>query len=134
MNTASESHYGVWRAQGGIVNEVEARHPQRPHLGLQNYAEGVYEFLRAIPPGKVATYKQVAEYLGNPKLARVVGNILHHNPDGEQNPCYKIVNSQGKLSGSFAFGGPDEQRRRLEADGIEVVNNRVDLAKYQYKS
>lgn len=101
---------------------------------MEDLANDVYEFLHEIPRGKVATYKQVAEYLGNPKLARVVGNILHHNPDGEKNPCYKIVSSQGKLSGNFAFGGHSEQRRRLEADGIEVKNDRVDLTKYQYKS
>lgn len=100
---------------------------------MEDLAEGVYEYLRMIPYGKVATYKQVATYLGNPKLARVVGNILHRNPDGEKNPCYKIVNSQGKLSGKFAFGGANEQQRRLEAEGIEVINNTVDLAKYQWR-
>lgn len=99
---------------------------------MEDLGAGVYEYLRMIPKGKVATYKQVATYLGNPKLARVVGNILHRNPDGEANPCYKIVNSQGRLSGSFAFGGEDEQARRLRADGIEVKDGRVDLAKYQY--
>lgn len=100
---------------------------------MEDFAAGVYEYLRMIPHGKVATYKQIAEYLGNPKLARVVGNILHRNPDGDKNPCYKVVNSQGKLSGSFAFGGYDEQKHRLEADGIEVINNKVDLAKYQWQ-
>lgn len=100
---------------------------------MDDLANGVYEFLHEIPRGKVATYKQVAEYLGNPKLARVVGNILHRNPDGELNPCYKIVNSKGELSGAFAFGGADEQKRRLEADGILVKDNKVDLAKYQYR-
>lgn len=100
---------------------------------MDDLAAGVYEFLRQIPSGKVATYKQVAEYLGNPKLARVVGNILHRNPDGDLNPCYKIVNSKGELSGAFAFGGADAQKRRLEADGVKVENNKVDLEKYQYK-
>lgn len=99
---------------------------------VDDLASGVYEFLQIIPSGQVATYKQVAEYLGNPKLARVVGNILHRNPDGDLNPCYKIVNSRGELSGAFAFGGTGEQQRRLEADGIIVINGKVDLAKYQY--
>lgn len=101
---------------------------------MDEYAEGVYEFLRMIPCGQVATYRQVAEYLGNPKLARVVGNILHRNPDGELNPCYKIVNSKGELSGRFAFGGAEVQAERLRAEGIEVVENRVDLRKYQFTS
>ncbi len=99
---------------------------------LENYADAVYEYLQTIPKGQVATYKQVAEYLGNPGLARIVGNILHRNPDGDLNPCYKIVNSKGELSGRFAFGGLNEQRRRLEADGITVVDNKVDLSKYQF--
>lgn len=100
---------------------------------LDSYANGVYEFLLTIPKGKVVTYKQVAEYLGNPKLARVVGNILHRNPDGDHIPCYKVVNSQGQLSGRFAFGGINEQQRRLEADGIEVIDSKVDLRKYQHR-
>ncbi len=100
---------------------------------LDTYTSGVYEFLHMVPKGQVATYKQVAEYLGNPKLARIVGNILHRNPDGDLNPCYKIVNSKGELSGSFAFGGSTEQANRLRADGIIVENNKVDLAKYQYR-
>lgn len=97
------------------------------------YATSVYQFLREIPTGKVATYKQIAESLGNPKLARVVGNILHHNPDGNLNPCYKVVSSSGKLSHHFAFGGIDEQKRRLKADGIEIINNHIDLERYQYR-
>ncbi len=101
-------------------------------MSANSYEDGVYEFLHMIPKGQVATYKQVAEYLGNPKLARIVGNILHRNPDGDKNPCYKIVNSKGELSGSFAFGGADEQQRRLEADGIKVINHKIDLQKYQY--
>ncbi len=100
---------------------------------FDDLAHGVYEFLQTIPTGYVVTYKQVAEYLGNPKLARVVGNILHRNPDGDHIPCYKVVNSQGALSGRFAFGGPDEQQRRLEADGIEVIHGKIDLQKYQYQ-
>ena len=43
--------------------------------------EEIYDFLRTIPKGKVVTYSQIAEHLGNKKLARVVGNVLHNNPD-----------------------------------------------------
>lgn len=93
----------------------------------------VYEYLLKIPKGKVVTYKQIAEYLGNDKLCRVVGNILHNNPDESKYPCYKVVNSKGMLAKSFAFGGVDGQRERLENEDIEVINNYVDLEKYQYK-
>ena len=93
----------------------------------------VLEFLTTIPRGKVVTYGQIAEAIGCPGGARAVGNALHKNPDGNKYPCYKVVNSKGELSGRFAFGGIMVQQERLEADGIEVVNNRVDLDKYQFR-
>ena len=91
----------------------------------------VYEFLRTIPKGKVVTYGQIAEYLGNKKLARTVGNILHINPDGDKYPCYKVVNSKGYLSKNYSFGGIKKQKEKLEADGILVTNYKVDLEKYR---
>lgn len=93
--------------------------------------EEVYEFLRTIPKGKVVTYGQIAEYLGNKKIARVVGNILHNNPDEDKYPCYKVVDGKGNLSKNFAFGGIEKQKEKLEKEGIEVINYKVDLDKYK---
>ncbi len=93
----------------------------------------IYEYLASIPKGKVVTYGQIGELLGNRRLARAVGNALHKNPDGDKIPCYRVVNGKGKLSAGYAFGGIDEQKRRLEADGIEVTDYAVDLEKYLYK-
>ena len=93
--------------------------------------EKVYGFLKTVPKGKVVTYGQIAEAAGNSKAARAVGNILHRNPDGENIPCYKAVASKGKLSANYAFGGIEKQRERLEKEGIEVENFRVDLNKYK---
>ena len=93
----------------------------------------VYEILSAvseIPEGKVATYGQIAELAGDKKMCRAVGNALHKNPDPELTPCYRIVNAKGELAGAFAFGGENAQADRLRADGIEVVDGRVDLEKY----
>lgn len=84
-----------------------------------------------IPKGKVVTYGQIAEYLGNKKLARVVGNILHNNPDEYKYPCYKVVSSKGNLSKQFAFGGIEKQKEKLEKDGIVVINYKVDLDRYK---
>lgn len=85
-----------------------------------------------IPQGKVVTYGQIGTYLGNRNLARAIGNILHANPDADRYPCYKVVSAAGKLSKSYAFGGLDAQKRRLEADGISVQIGTVDLAQYQW--
>ena len=93
----------------------------------------IYDAVRKIPKGRVATYGQIAELAGNPKMARAVGNALHKNPDPSGIPCYRVVNSKGELSGEFAFGGKDAQKNLLEADGIEVRNGRVDLSKYGMK-
>ncbi len=90
----------------------------------------IYEAVKKIPRGKVATYGQVAGLAGNPKMARAVGNALHRNPDPDTIPCYRVVNSKGELSGEFAFGGPGAQARLLQADGIEVIDGKVDLKKY----
>lgn len=91
----------------------------------------IYEAVKRIPKGKVATYGQVAEMAGDKKMARAVGNALHKNPYPDEIPCYRVVNSKGQLAGAFAFGGDDAQAKLLRADGIEVVNNYVDLKKYQ---
>ena len=93
--------------------------------------EKVYNFLRTIPKGKVVTYGDIAEYLGNKNLARVVGNILHNNPNELLNPCYKVVDSKGNLSKHFAFGGIEKQKEKLEQDGIVVTNYQVDITKYR---
>lgn len=90
----------------------------------------IYEAVKKIPKGRVATYGRIAEMAGEPKMARAVGNALHKNPDPEHIPCFRVVNSKGELSGAFAFGGENEQARRLMADGVEVVNGKVDLKKY----
>ena len=95
--------------------------------------EKVLEYLRSVPRGKVVTYGQIAVFLGSKRLARAVGNALHRNPDGDKYPCYKVVNAKGKLSDRYAFGGRDEQKKRLENDGISVENYTVDLKKYQYR-
>ena len=93
--------------------------------------EKVYAFLQTIPRGKVATYGQIAAHLGNKRLSRVVGNILHSNPDPEKYPCHRVVNSKGQVAKQFAFGGAVAQRRLLEQEGVLFESNgSIDLEKY----
>lgn len=93
----------------------------------------IYEAVKKIPKGKVATYGQIAKMAGNERMSRAVGNALHKNPEPDKIPCYKVVNSKGELASEFVFGGRGVQAKLLEADGIEVVNNKVDLNKYGMK-
>ena len=90
----------------------------------------IYEAVKKIPKGKVATYGKVAEMAGNSKMSRAVGNALHKNPDPDGIPCYRVVNSKGELADAFVFGGAGVQQKLLEADGVEVTDGRVDLEEY----
>lgn len=90
----------------------------------------IYEAVKKIPKGHVATYGQVAAMAGNPKMSRAVGNALHKNPDPDGIPCFRVVNSKGELAGEFAFGGKGEQAKLLKADGVEVNDGKVDLSVY----
>ena len=93
----------------------------------------IYEAVKRIPYGRVATYAQVAEMAGDRKMARAVGNALHRNPDPDHVPCFRVVNSKGELAGEFAFGGAGAQAELLAAEGIEVTDGKVDLDRYQMK-
>ena len=118
---------------GSILDEdVKRMIAESYDLVTYSPSKKIYEAVKLIPQGKVATYGRVAELAGNKKMARAVGNALHKNPDPDNIPCYSVVNSKGELAGEFAFGGADAQAKLLEADGIEVVNGKVDLKKYGF--
>ena len=99
-----------------------------------NTFEKIYEVVKSIPKGKVATYGQVAFLAGNPRWARVVGYALHVNPDTSTIPCHRVVNREGKVAPGFAFGGEGVQRQLLEAEGIIFEQDgRIDLEQYSIK-
>lgn len=91
----------------------------------------IYEAVKKIPKGNVATYSQVAGLAGNPKMSRAVGNALHKNPMPGVIPCHRVVDSKGRLAGAFAFGGEKVQEKLLIDEGVEVTDGKVDLGKYQ---
>ena len=91
----------------------------------------IYEAVKKIPKGKVATYADVAEMAGDRKMARAVGNALHKNPDPSTIPCHRVVNSKGELAGEYAFGGAWKQAQILESEDVEVIDGKVDLETYK---
>lgn len=93
----------------------------------------IYEVVKAIPYGQVATYGQVAALAGNKRWARVVGYALHVNPDPDHIPCYRVVNKEGRVSDAFAFGGGNRQLELLQAESVEFVGDCVDMARYQWE-
>ena len=95
-----------------------------------NTFEKIYEVVKSIPKGKVATYGQVALLAGNLRWARVVGYALHVNPEPGVIPCHRVVNRTGRMAPGFAFGGSEVQAEMLIKEGVEVKDNFVDLKKY----
>ncbi len=96
-----------------------------------NTFEKIYEIVKSIPKGKVATYGQIALLAGNPRWARVVDYALHVNPDSGAIPCHRVVNREGRVAPGFAFGGEGVQRQLLEAEGVVFEpDGSVNLKKY----
>lgn len=127
----NKEHWNTIILDGSIPRkDIEQMIAESYDLVTDSPTRKIYEAVKQIPKGKVATYSQVAEMAGNKKMCRAVGNALHKNPDPENIPCYRVVNAKGELAGAFAFGGSDVQADLLRADGIEVVKNKVDLEKY----
>ena len=91
-----------------------------------SFSQQVYQVVRRIPRGKVATYGQVASLTGHPRNARFVGYALHDNPEPGVIPCHRVVFRDGSLAPGFAFGGPERQRRLLEDEGVHFVPPRGD--------
>ncbi len=102
----------------------------------------IYDIVRQIPAGKVASYGTVAELAGNRRWAQAVGNALHRNPapfslDGDNSynaliPCHRVVNAKGRLAVNFAAGGIQAQAALLERENVRVVMNTVDLDLYAW--
>lgn len=129
----NKKHWMTVVLDGSIPEEEVKRMITESYtLVAYNPTKRIYDAVKRIPKGHVATYGTVAKMAGNPKMSRAVGNALHKNPNPEHIPCFRVVNSKGELAGEFAFGGAGEQAKLLRADGVEVVNGRVDLKKYGF--
>ncbi len=94
--------------------------------------EKIYDVVKKIPKGKVASYGQVAFLAGNSRWARVVGYALHRNPDPGNIPCHRVVTKDGRVSSAFAFGGENEQIRLLEGEGVRFSDGHVIMEEYQW--
>jgi O-6-methylguanine DNA methyltransferase len=91
-------------------------------MSSQKFASAVIRVTRRIPPGRVATYGDVAAMAGRPRAARAVGNIMRECHDHGV-PCHRVIGAGGALGG---YGGNLELKRALlRAEGIIVVGRRI---------
>lgn len=96
-----------------------------------NYVR-ILAVVKLIPPGKVASYGQIADLAGLPKRARLVSKALQQT-NGAKIPWHRVLNSQGRIS--IPAGDPAHQLQLslLRGDGIEVNGVRVNLDKYRWQ-
>jgi methylated-DNA-protein-cysteine methyltransferase-like protein len=98
----------------------------------QTFKDKVYTLTKQIPKGKVATYGQLAKLAGSPGAARAVGMFMKTNPIPEIVPCYKVVASDGSLTGYSAGEGITTKKEKLLKDGVKFRKNKVDLPMSQW--
>jgi methylated-DNA-protein-cysteine methyltransferase-like protein len=97
---------------------------------LKTFYQRIIVAIKAVPRGKVATYGQIARYVGNPGAARHVAYILHASSRKENLPWHRIINSKGSISLKKGHGY-ELQKRLLEDEGVVFDNDdRVDLARF----
>ncbi len=95
------------------------------------YRARVFDIVRRIPTGRVMTYGQLAEILGEGYTARTVGFVMHTAED--KDPWHRVINSQGACSTGRVLLPPDKQQRMLEAEGVHFDGRgRCDLGQYRW--
>lgn len=94
--------------------------------------EAIYLALMTIPAGKVITYGQLAALAGLPGAARLAGTLLCGLPENTELPWHRVINAQGKISMPEDSPGYKEQKYRLEAEGVEFNNQKINLRIYGY--
>jgi methylated-DNA-protein-cysteine methyltransferase related protein len=101
-------------------------------VGVTSY-QRIYAVVRRIPPGRVATYGQVATLAGLAGHARQVGYALHALPSETGIPWHRVVNASGGISARSVPGGELVQRMLLEREGVRLdLRGRVPLARVRW--
>ncbi|HVJ54329.1 MAG TPA: methylated-DNA--[protein]-cysteine S-methyltransferase [Aliidongia sp.] len=95
--------------------------------GVPDFNVRVYQIARAIPPGETLTYGEIAKRLGDPLLARDVGQALGQNPFAPVVPCHRVLAAGGKMGGFSAPGGVETKRRMLQIEGADAVMAEPEL-------
>lgn len=104
--------------------------------GRQSYFyQQIYQLVRRIPAGKVATYGQIAALLGKPRHARQIGYALYRVAPDSDIPWQRVVNAQGMISHTPQRQGSDDlQRILLEQEGITFNSqDKLDLRRYRWQ-
>jgi methylated-DNA-protein-cysteine methyltransferase-like protein len=115
-------------------SDAQGAHPDAgatPDVNSRGYRERVFEIVRRIPEGRVMTYGQLAEILGEGYTPRTVGFVMHSADDSV--PWQRVINAQGACSTGRVIVPPDLQQRMLVSEGVVFdVKGRCDLSRYRW--
>jgi methylated-DNA-protein-cysteine methyltransferase-like protein len=95
--------------------------------------ERIWQIVSQIPPGKVASYGQIATLAGLPRGARLVGHVMNKLPQETRLPWHRVINSQGKISLPVGSAAHTEQKARLIDEGIIFNHERISLVHYGWQ-
>jgi methylated-DNA-[protein]-cysteine S-methyltransferase len=88
---------------------------------VTSFDRSVYEIARRIPRGGTMTYGEIATAIGQPGVARAVGQALGRNPVPPIVPCHRVIAAHGAIGGFSAHGGAASKHRLLEIEGVRVA-------------
>lgn len=112
---------------------MRAGPPPGPARRASDAYRRIYDVVRRIPRGRVATYGQVAALAGLPGHARMVGYALAALPDGARVPWHRVVNARGTISPRAASDWTHVQRALLEAEGVRFTDGALSLARHRWR-
>lgn len=99
---------------------------QKKNHAQDNFFQKVYQVVRRIPRGRVTSYGAIAEYIGSAGAARMVGWAMNASHlQFPPVPAQRVVNRNGLLTGKHHFAYPEQMQELLEAEGVEVVHDRI---------
>lgn len=93
----------------------------------------IWQAVRAIPPGRVASYGQIAALVGLPRQARLVGYALHRLPADSALPWHRVITARGALAFPEASADYARQQALLRQEGVELIAGRVDLRRFGWR-
>ena len=103
---------------------------QTPDFG--DWVKNVWQVVQGIPRGCVLTYGDVARLAGPGGSARRVSQAMRRAPRGMKLPWHRVINAQGKISFPSDSQGYQQQKSRLEKEGVVFLNGKTNLEKFGY--
>lgn len=100
-----------------------------PSVALSTFQKQLYAKLRQVPRGKVTTYRDLAHAIDSTAY-RAVGTAMNKNPFAPDVPCHRVIKTNGEV-GDYAHGSAAKVTLLL-AEGVEIENNRINLAKFRH--